>query len=113
MSLPRCHTAVLEKNETYTSSFETEPYETGWAREALWFVRVLDRRGSDVRLRVHAQISPDGLIWCDKGDPPLEISGEGLGPLPLRDFGNWLRLRVELEGEDPSVKVLVYLVLKQ
>lgn len=112
--LRRSHTAVIEKNETYTAGFETEPYECGWASEATWFVRVLDMRGSNVRLRAHAQVSPDGLHWCDKSDPAaLEMSASGLRHLPLHDFGAWLRLRVELAGEAPAVKLLVYLVLKE
>ncbi len=113
MALPRCHTAVLEKNQTYTESFATEPFETGWAREALWFVRVLDLEGNDVRLRIVPQISPDGLFWCDKEAPAWKIRKKGLSSVALREFGNWLRLNVEVEGKKPKVKVLVYLVLKE
>ena len=107
--LRRSHTAVLEKNEVFTADFETEPYETGWASEAIWFVRVLDATAGTA-IKAHAQISPDGIFWCDKGDPPLEIKGAGVAPLPLRNFGAWLRLRVEVTGE---VKVLIYLSLKE
>ena len=110
--LKRSHTAVLEKNEVYDGPFETEPYECAWAGEATWFIRVLDI-ADGTTLRAHAQVSPDGLFWCDKGDPPIEMTGAGLQHMPLRDFGGWLRLRVEVEGNRPSVKVLVYLVLKE
>ena len=107
--LRRSHTAVLEKNEVFTENFDTEPYETGWASEAIWFVRILDA-APGATLKAHAQISPDGLSWCDKGNPPLEIEGPGLAALALRDFGAWLRLRVAVTGE---VKVLIYLSLKE
>jgi len=110
--LRRSHTAVLEKNEVFTENFETEPYETGWACEAIWFVRVLEATPG-TKLVAHAQVSPDGLFWCDKGDAPLSLEGEGLVHLPLRDFGGWLRLRCELKGERPSAKVLIYLFLKE
>ena len=111
--LRRSHTAVLEKNETYNSSFATEPYETGWASEALWFVRVTETRGKGVKLRAHVQVSPDGLFWTDKGEPPLKLKGCGQAHVAVRDFGSWLRLRVEIDGEEPSVKLMVYLALKE
>jgi hypothetical protein len=106
----RSFTAVLEKNTTFTASFETEPYETGWAGEARWFVRVIALSG---RLSIVPQISPDGLFWCDEGREPLPIDQPGLYSFPLRDFGCWLRLRVELSGDAPKVKVMIQLSLKE
>ena len=110
--LRRSHTATIEKNETYTSGFETEPYETAWAAEAIWFVRVIDL-APQTTLRAHPQISPDGLFWCDKRDGPLLIRDRGQHALALRDFGGWLRLRCELEGPEPRVKLMVHLALKE
>ena len=110
--LRRSHTATIEKNETYTTDFETVPYETGWASEALWFVRVTDMTEGTV-FRAHPQISPDGLFWCDRGDEPITITQTGLYALALRDFGGWLRLRCELEGADPKVKLMIHLALKE
>lgn len=105
-------TAVLEQSNTYTESFATEPYEAGWAHEARWFVRVLDLApGTAVTLA--PQISPDGLFWCDEGTPPLTVREPGLRSFPLRDFGQWLRLDAALSGDAPSVKLLVYLALKE
>ena len=48
----RSFTAVIEKNTTWTSGFETEPYETGWATEARWFIRVVTMDGADAALAV-------------------------------------------------------------
>ncbi|MFM1550239.1 MAG: hypothetical protein ACKJSG_12615 [Lentisphaeria bacterium] len=107
--LKRSYTAVLEKNETYTENFETEPYETAWAGEALWFVRILEL-DDDTTFTATAQISPDGLFWCDKGDAPLVADKPGVYPLALRDFGGWLRLRCDVASH---VKLMVYLVLKE
>ncbi|MCC6178900.1 MAG: hypothetical protein IT305_26630 [Chloroflexi bacterium] len=106
-------TAVLEKNSTFTADFETEPYEAGWAGEARWFIRVLECEGEDAALVAHPQISPDGLFWCDEGSPPLVLRGAELGSLALRNFGQWLRLRCEVRGGNPRVKVLIYLTLKE
>ena len=71
----RSFTAVIEKNSTFTEPFETEPYETGWATEARWFLRVMQLRGT---LAVTPQVSPDGLFWCDEGRAPLSIAAPGL-----------------------------------
>ena len=72
--LRRFHTAVLEKNETYGHGFDTEPMECGWASEATWFVRVTELTSGTV-LRAQAQVSPDGLDWCDKQSLVLRDRG--------------------------------------
>lgn len=109
----RSFTAVLEKNTTFTSGFETEPYEAAWASEARWFIRILEMRGDGAALSVVPQISPDGLFWCDERREALVMSQPGLYSFPLHDFGQWLRLRANLAGTNPSVKVLIYLSLKE
>ncbi len=106
-------TAVLEKSETYTSNFDTEPYEVGWASEARWFIRIQKIAGEDTVLRAYPQISPDGLFWCDEGSEPIVMPKEGLYSLALREFGQWLRLRCELAGKSSSVMVLIYLAMKE
>jgi len=105
-------TAVLEQGSTFTEPFATEPYETGWAVEARWFVRVLELSGDESGLDLTPEISPDGLVWCAEGTPPLAIRAPGLYSLPLRDFGHWLRLSGRLVGTEPRVKLLIYLALK-
>lgn len=106
-------TAVIEQGNTFTADFVTEPYETAWATEARWFVRVLDWNGEDVSLNLFPEISPDGLFWCDAGSPPIVATKEGMHSLPLRDFGHWLRLRGEFRGTEPTAKLLIYLALKE
>ena len=103
-------TAVVEKNSTFTEPFETEPYETGWATEARWFLRVIELHGV---LSVTPQISPDGLFWCDEGREALRIERPGLYSFPLRDFAHWLRLRADLAGDRPTVKLMIQLALKE
>jgi hypothetical protein len=111
--LRRSFTAVIEKNTTWTSSFETEPYEAGWAGECRWFIRVMTIEGTDAALVVTPQISPDGLFWCDEGHSPVVMSKPSVYSFPLRDFGNWLRLRADVQGTNPSVKVMIYLAMKE
>jgi hypothetical protein len=113
VAVRRSFTAVLEQGSTFTADFATEPYETAWAGEARWFVRVLELTGRDAGLRLHPEISPDGLFWCDEGTAPLELGEAGLYSLALRHFGHWLRLRGVLVGTDARAKVLIYLALKE
>ena len=110
--LRRFHTAVLEKNETYGEDFDTEPMECGWAGEATWFLRVVEL-DAGTTFRVRAQVSPDGLGWCDKEGAALAVPGSGLYQLEVRHFGGWLRLRCDVRGDSPCVKLTIYLALKE
>ena len=106
-------TAVVSRNETYTDILETEPYECAWAGEARWFVRVLHSGGSSPRLVLRSQVSPDGIFWCDGEEAALNVTGEGLFTLPVRNFGGWLRLQGRVSGEKAFFKVKIYLVHKE
>ena len=110
--LRRSFTAVLEKGATFAESFSTEPYEAGWAREARWFVRVLEISGG-VTLEFTPQISPDGMHWCDEGSESLRMDGIGLSSIALSNFGSWLRLDAAHLGGPGSVTLLIYLALKE
>jgi hypothetical protein len=109
---------VLERNSRLRGAFATEPYEVAWAREARWFVRILDLEGAGTRLEATTQISPDGLHWCDLDDRRVDLRERGLASWPAREFGGWLRLRGSVTGDpgtadaEPMAKVLIYLVLK-
>jgi hypothetical protein len=61
-------------------------------------------------LAITPQISADGLFWCDEGRATLMMTKTGVYSFPLLDFGNWLRLRADVNG---TVKVMLYLVLKE
>jgi hypothetical protein len=103
---------VLEQGNTYTDHFATEPYETGWASEARWFVHVLEL-SAGTELHLQPDISPDGLTWCAEGSAPLQLVTTGLYSLKLRDFGHWLRLSASLRGAAPHVKLVISLALKE
>jgi hypothetical protein len=106
-------TVVLERNARLTGTFATEPYEVAWAREARWFIRVIEMAGTGTRLEATAQISPDGLHWCDLDDRATRIEGAGLVSWSSREFGGWLRLKGRVEGDgDAIARVMVYLALK-
>jgi hypothetical protein len=109
----RSETVGTTDYEYYDTMFYTDAYETGWATEARWFVKVGNVSGSGAEATIYPEVSPDGSVWCDEGSTPLVINNEGLYSLALRNFGNWLRLRGELAGTSPVFALQFYLALKE
>ena len=111
----------------------TEPFEAGWAREALAVIYCHEVHGPAPRLELGAQISPTApccgwrmrrisfsdivVRWIDFGHAYPTISAPGGYFLSLDYFGNWLRLAGTVSGgpDDGSAAVLVdiYWVLKE
>jgi hypothetical protein len=102
--------AVVERNATWRGSAATEPYEAGWAREAVIFVRALKpATGAPGQARV--EISPDGMRWVDEGTYfSLPTRANEVTFARVAHFGTWLRITAELG--DAEVTVLVTLHLK-
>jgi hypothetical protein len=111
------HTAPLEVlSAKANGSFVTEPYEAGWADEALGMIYVRETAGPAPKLVLRAQISADGARWLDHEAPPLVIDRPGAHCLSLARFGNWLRVAGEVSGGPPggapAVVLDFYWVLK-
>ena len=88
----------LEVKKFFTGSFETHPYEVGWAGEAIFFVLVEKTEGDPV-FTGQVQISQDGVHWTGDGSAPVSFKGEGQHAIKVQpNFGNWLRLAVKIEG---------------
>ncbi|OQO89574.1 DUF6385 domain-containing protein [Saccharomonospora piscinae] len=104
--------AVLERYRVLRGDFTTEPFEAGWAGEARWFVQVLETSQPSTRLVVTTQLSPDGLHWCDAEVETQVAEGTTILTWPVREFGQWLRIRGTVEDEG-SAKVQIYLTLKE
>ncbi len=100
-------TAVLLRGEQVRDGFVTEPYEAGWASEAVAFVLVLDDGAEGV---VKVQLSPDGMNWVDEG-AEMAIPGKGQAAfLRLTHFGNWLRFEARLpDGGERRVTLTLQL----
>lgn len=101
---------VLERRTRHDTSFFTEPFESAWASEAIFFLSVEELESATLRARV--QISPDGIHWVDEGTVSESLSGTGLSFLRLRHFGGWLRLACDLDTAG-KVRVLIHLILKE
>ena len=107
------HTAHLEIKKEFTEDFQTHPYECGWAREAIFFIRVEDVSGKNPVLDAKAQISADGIAWIDEGTSFAPISEKGLYFIRLKHFGGWLRLNCSIGGGGAHFRLLVNIVLKE
>jgi hypothetical protein len=112
------HTAVVARNERWSGVAATEPYEAGWATEAIIFMRALAiEHGPEAVAEVlpttaRVQISADGMRWIDEGTTlPLPQSTELDTCARVAHFGNWLRVVTELPA-DTTMKVLVTVHLK-
>lgn len=107
------HTAVLARNETWQASFATEPYETAWASEAIFFLRVLEPSDFSSNVKARVQLSPDGIHWCDEGtELPLPSDPKVPSFVRVSCFGGWLRLVGDLPS-GASTKIIAYLTLKE
>jgi hypothetical protein len=106
-------TAVLNRNEVWTGSAASEPYECGWAREAIVWIRAMAKAEGDLRgVQARVQISPDGLRWLDEGSAFALPAAEGeIAFARVREFGNWLRVAADLP-QGASLKVLVTITAK-
>ncbi|HVW92759.1 MAG TPA: hypothetical protein VHB74_09130 [Devosia sp.] len=109
--LPENFTAIVARNEPWSGKSASEPYEAGWAREAVIFVRALKAPVGRMPT-AWVEISPDGMHWMREGTS-LEIPSvkDGIAAARVAHFGNWLRLAAEFE-DGAEVPVLVTIHLK-
>lgn len=105
----RSYSAIVERNVEWEGPFSTEPYEVGWASEAVFFIRSLGQ--SDAQGQGRVQITPDGMHWCDEGTTiTLPSEQDEVTFCKVTGFGNWLRIVGDAES---PVIVLVTLALKE
>jgi hypothetical protein len=109
--LRHSHTYVLELNGEWSGSFESEPYEAGWASEAVIFVRTLRAENLPDDARARVQISPDGVHWCDEGSTIRLAPAPGMTFCRVAHFGGWLRLAGDLPA-NARMKVIAYVAAK-
>jgi hypothetical protein len=108
--LPENITLVVGRNECWSGRAATEPFEAGWAREAVIFVRALkEPKGEPPMARI--EISPDGMRWVAEGTEVPMPSREGeIAALRVAHFGNWLRVAADYpHGAECTVLVTVHL----
>ena len=101
-------TAVIVRGETWEGSFASEPFEAGWATEAVVFAQT---EGDHPDLEISVEVSPDGIHWIRRAAATLAASAE-LVEVPLTSFGNWIRVVVTGAMSESTARVLVRLNLK-
>jgi hypothetical protein len=108
--LPESHTAVIARNETWRGTAACEGYEAGWAREAVIFIRALKSPTGPVA-RGHIEISADGMHWLAEGTTfDFPASKDEVVAARLSHFGNWLRVRADLEdGAETTILITAHL----
>ena len=106
-------TAVLERHACYDGDFATEPFEAGWASEALFFIRTEAITGTNPLLRARVQISADGIHWVDEGTSFDAIGACGDYFVRVSRFGGWLRLAGAVQGDEARFEVTIHLVMKE
>ena len=100
----------LEIKKWFTGRFETHPYETGWADEAIFFVMIEHIKGDNPTLTARVEISHDGVNWASDGSAPVTVSGQGLHPIKVQpNFGNWLRIAVDIYGVEIFLNIKIQL----
>jgi hypothetical protein len=108
------YTATLERHTTISGNFATEPFETGWASEAIFFVRIETLTGlemDDVKnVDAKIQISADGIHWIDEGTAFETQHSCGDYFIRCQHFGGWLRLLGNIHGH---AELTIHLVLKE
>jgi hypothetical protein len=107
------HAAHLEVKKKFTENFQTNPYESGWAHECIFFIMVEELSGNHPELQAEVEISHDGVFWAKEGTISEPITQLGLHFIRVKHFGNWLRLNCTISGDQPSFKLNIQIALKE
>jgi hypothetical protein len=104
------YTVVLDRFQRLSGTYTTEPYETGWADEAIAFIRIHEL---DLKTTVEAkiQISIDGIVWLDEGTAFAPITDLGDHFVKVSHFGGWMRILLTIPPEK-SCKATLSIALK-
>lgn len=103
-------TALVARAELWRGASATEPYEAGWASEAVVFIRALKAPTGDMPL-ARVEVSPDGMRWLAEGATVrLPDAADGMVIVRVAHFGNWLRVAADLpDGAEATVQVTMHL----
>ena len=107
------HTSVVERREPFLGRLESQPYEAGWASEAIFFVKFERLEASPEGFTLHVQIAADGIDWVPEGTTIGPIRETGTYHARVRHFGGWLRVVADLGDPAARCVATVHLVLKE
>jgi hypothetical protein len=107
------YTSVVELRQPFRHEVTTEPYECGWAGEAVFFVSAEDTGADFASLQLRVRISPDGVRWTDEGTVLPTLTGPGMVAGKVGHFGGWLSLAGQIVGGAGTAVLTVRLALKE
>ena len=103
--MQQTYTSVVTRRVVIDSDYATEPYEAGWASEAVIFLQV---EGEHPELVLEAEISPDGINWIRRGVAVVLPATDSIAEIALAHFGNWLRLTVTGATPSATARILIH-----
>lgn len=104
--------AHLEVKKDFSTDFQTNPYEVGWADECIFFIAVEGLSGGNAALVAAVEISHDGVNWVGEGTVSEPVDKLGLHFIRVKHFGNWLLLNCSITGEQPVFRLNIQIALK-
>jgi hypothetical protein len=107
----RFYTSVVELRQPFTSAIASEPYECGWADEAIFFITAEEEGAEFDEIDLEVQISADGIRWVSEGTQ-VRMTGPGLAACQVSHFGGWLRISGTIKGRNERAVLSVRLALK-
>jgi hypothetical protein len=105
------YTSVVELRQPFTGMIASEPYECGWADEAIFFITAEEEGAEFDEIDLEVQISADGIRWVSEGTR-VQLAGPGLAACRVSHFGGWLRVSGTARGRDERAVLSVRLALK-
>lgn len=106
------YTAVVELRQPIVKEFTSEPYECGWANEAIIFLTFHPEISAFDEIITQPQISPDGINWTDLSECAINIKQAGLHAIRLHNFGGWLRVAFTISGQTQTATLTLHMTLK-
>lgn len=106
------YTSVVELRQPIKNTFLTEPYECGWANEALFFLTVHPEQADFTQIVVRPKISPDGIHWIDAPGEATRVDKPGTIAIAQSHFGGWLCLELTLADAKQAAMITLHLALK-
>jgi hypothetical protein len=106
-TLPLCPDTTVASDETRL----TEPVEVGPFDQGIVFLKLQD--AEDATVVADVGISPTGYeSWTEHWTPleTMSLSEPGMHAVRLTNFGNWLRLRLQLQDSEGTGAVLAWFV---
>lgn len=107
------YNTVLERRIVADGEIITPPYETGWAKEATFFVHNERHDAGFKGFKAKVQTAANGVDWVDEGTSIEMAASDPVGFLRVTHFGGWLRLVLTGAAKGETAEITIHLSLKE